>query len=143
MRRWLKTTRIFLGCLFHAKGYSWYAPWLRDQLIRENERRETMSDLIYKQSVVNVIDGWIQCCTENDENAGIKSVLSLLKERIEHIESLPSADAVEVVRCKDCKWYVQKQKNLPYNVTKRYCNRTCTLATKEDDYCSYGERREP
>lgn len=54
-----------------------------------------------------------------------------------------SADAVEVVRCKDCKWYMQKQKNLPYNVTKRYCNRTCTLATKEDDYCSYGERREP
>ncbi len=49
----------------------------------------------------------------------------------------------EIVRCKDCKWYVQKQKNLPYNVTKRYCNRTCTLATKEDDYCSYGERREP
>lgn len=49
----------------------------------------------------------------------------------------------KLVRCKDCKWYMYKQKNLPYNVTKRYCNRTCTLATEEDDYCSYGERREP
>lgn len=47
-----------------------------------------------------------------------------------------------VVHCKDCKWYEQKQKNLPYAVKKRYCNRSCTLATKEDDFCSYGERRE-
>lgn len=52
-------------------------------------------------------------------------------------------DLVEVVRCKDCRWYKQKQKNLPYNVSKRYCNRSCVLATKENDYCSYGERREP
>ena len=48
-----------------------------------------------------------------------------------------------VVRCKDCRWYEQKQKNLPYNVSKRYCNRSCVLATKENDFCSYGERREP
>lgn len=51
-------------------------------------------------------------------------------------------DLVEVVRCKDCKWYEQKQKNLPYAVKKSYCNRSCTLATKEDDFCSYGERSE-
>ena len=58
-------------------------------MTREEAMAKNMSDLIYKQSVVNKIDGWIQCCTENDEDAGIKSVLSLLKE---HIESLPSAD---------------------------------------------------
>ena len=49
----------------------------------------------------------------------------------------------EVVRCKDCRWYEQKQKNLPYNMSKRYCNRSCVLATKENDFCSYGERRKP
>lgn len=48
----------------------------------------------------------------------------------------------KIVCCKDCKWYEQKQKNLPYAVKKRYCNRSCTLATKEDDFCSYGERME-
>lgn len=57
----------------------------------------------------------------------------------EVIDRLP---IVEVVRCKDCKWYEQKQKNLPYAVKKSYCNRSCTLATKEDDFCSHGERRE-
>lgn len=53
-----------------------------------------------------------------------------------------STEAVQVVRCKDCRWYEQKQKNLPYNVSKRYCNRSCVLATKENDFCSYGERRQ-
>ena len=47
----------------------------------------------------------------------------------------------ELVRCKDCRWYEQKQKHLPYNVSKRYCNRSCVLATKENDFCSYGERK--
>ena len=86
-----------------------------------------MSGFISKQDVKWQIQEWI----------------NELNEAIDMLDSIPSADEVEVVRCKDCKWYVQKQKNLPYNVTKRYCNRTCTLATKEDDYCSYGERREP
>lgn len=40
MRRWIKMTRIFLGCLFHVKGYSWFAPWVRDELYREGEDNE-------------------------------------------------------------------------------------------------------
>lgn len=109
-----------------------------------------MSDLIYKQSVVNEIDGWIRCCTENDENAGIKSVLSLLKERIEHIESLPSADAVEVVRCKDCKhWFPHTQCGFDEDNDEYhdYCGLLIpdddyyAYIRKSDDYCSYGERK--
>lgn len=72
-------------------------------------------------------------------------------ERAEQTEEYEHATLVDikeplkvaVVRCKDCRWYEQKQKNLPYNVSKRYCNRSCVLATKENDFCSYGERREP
>ena len=48
----------------------------------------------------------------------------------------------EIVRCKDCRWYKQKQKNLPYNQSRSYCNRSCVAATKENDFCSYGERSE-
>lgn len=41
MKRWLKMTRIFLGCLFHVKNYSWYAPWLTDEwLCADGERKE-------------------------------------------------------------------------------------------------------
>lgn len=49
MRRWIKMTRIFLGCLFHVKGYSWFAPWVRDELYREgedNERSDTQSGTV-------------------------------------------------------------------------------------------------
>ena len=41
------------------------------------------------------------------------------------IKKMPTIDAVEVVRCKDCKEY-----------------KYCFLLPNDDDYCSKGERRE-
>lgn len=46
----------------------------------------------------------------------------------------------ELIRCKDCKYYKAKQGGLPWNHCRRYCNRSVTLATNPDDFCSYGER---
>jgi len=46
------------------------------------------------------------------------------------IESEPSIDAVQVIRCKDCKYY--KENTL---VCGRY-------GLEDDDYCSWAERRE-
>ena len=55
-----------------------------------------------------------------------------------YIDSIPTADVVEVVRCKDCKnWEVEEDNGF-------YCYETCVLSgfnTTCDDYCSYGERR--
>lgn len=55
------------------------------------------------------------------------------------IRRAPTVDAVEVVRCKDCRWYK--------DVGTYYRLMDCTISTglsepDEDDYCSYGERRE-
>ena len=47
------------------------------------------------------------------------------------IESQPTADVVEVVRCKDCR----------KNGTE-YCIYDPTVAKDDDDFCSYGERRD-
>ena len=52
-------------------------------------------------------------------------------EPYEHISHEYNIDAVEVVRCKDCKYYEGKN---------TYCAND-RLATP-DDYCSIGERRE-
>lgn len=59
---------------------------------------------------------------------GIESVL-------EYAENLPTIDAVEVVRCKDCKWY---------NSEEHECNDLTGYGRMLEgtDYCSYGERRE-
>ena len=58
------------------------------------------------------------------------------RERIANlIERQPTADVVEVVRCKDCKHGSQ------YTNDKVWCSLGAT-SYRPNDYCSYGERRE-
>ena len=54
------------------------------------------------------------------------------------IDSVPGVDAVEVVRCKDCKKWLKVE---PSDTNCRYCavSRRSRLPY---DFCSYGERRE-
>lgn len=59
----------------------------------------------------------------------------------EGIDVQPTVDAVEVVRCKDCKWW---KTNYMWNGSER---KVCVIETyepvrNEGDYCSRGERRE-
>ena len=60
-------------------------------------------------------------------------------EQLKHmIDTIPLADVVEVVRCKDCRMFVDNKEAL---VT--YCTRECkSLTVNPDDFCSYGERKE-
>ena len=51
------------------------------------------------------------------------------------IDNIKAVDAVEVVRCKDCKQYDY----IAYDYGR--CCKTMLLI-KNDDFCSYGERRE-
>ena len=57
------------------------------------------------------------------------------------INSIPTADVVEVVRCLDCQWCEQVEgKN---NVWSCYCRRfRHSREVDVRDYCSYGERKE-
>ena len=53
-----------------------------------------------------------------------------------------SVDAVEAVRCKDCKYYKQESRGYysrcqVFNGAYEY-----GFPTEEDDFCSYGEKRE-
>lgn len=70
--------------------------------------------------------------------ANANDPLKSLDELIKRIYSLPAADVVEVVRCKDCKhcdfgeWQfaVCAKRSEYHNFTVR-----------KDDFCNYGERR--
>ena len=56
------------------------------------------------------------------------------------IDNAPTVDAVEVVRCKDCKHVMHSAIYKQYFCTNIYGLRNvCRLS---DDFCSYGERRE-
>ena len=60
-----------------------------------------------------------------------------IAEYIDRINAQPTVDAVEVVRCKDCK----------YSYGSKYCTNEAwkdegnTVTIEPDAFCSYGEKR--
>jgi hypothetical protein len=66
-----------------------------------------------------------------------KGLGSIIAETIvRFLKKQPTVDAVEVVRCKDCKYYENKNINL-----LPYCT-LCGITKFEDDFCSCGERKD-
>ena len=72
----------------------------------------------------------------------IKDLRTLSTKTIgEAISKTPTADVVEVVRCKDCKFaWLHPMEDTVHCGRKRksYPN----MPFKKDDFCSYGERKE-
>ena len=72
----------------------------------------------------------------HDDFARCMADLTSLKELL---EDCTTVDAVEVVRCRDCKW-VENGKDY-----EAYCNHWKSglyANVKDDDFCSYGERKD-
>ena len=53
----------------------------------------------------------------------------------DEINKVPSADVVEVVRCKDCKHFLEDEE-----IQENYCELDLFCHLKSD-FCNYGERR--
>ena len=80
---------------------------------------------------------------ENGVNENVYSTNDVLNS----IDYQPTADVEEVVRCKDCKKFIKKDKvHLDDNVFG-YCEKSITSFYDDgeevygNDFCSYGERR--
>lgn len=59
-----------------------------------------------------------------------------------YIDDAPTVDAVEVVRCKDCKWFDPVRQECCGNVvTDNEGGSDFTINFEENDFCSFGERR--
>lgn len=66
----------------------------------------------------------------------------LHKSHITHqIDIAPTVDAVEVVRCKDCRSFERKCAGLGYCYTWDYDEGLFPNEVEDNDFCSYGERR--
>lgn len=94
-----------------------------------------MFDLIDREALLkgacNSCDGWcnvVDCDCLNCESDHRCDIVN-------DIIYAPSVDAVEVVRCKDCRWL--------YDGPDDYCccNHRGLVSIKPDDFCSHGERR--
>lgn len=75
-------------------------------------------------------------CTENLIKGGC-DVQTVYNDLAEFVESIPTADVVEVVRCKDCVFFKESEK--PHNYYCEWCGKH--LDVYECDYCSRGIRR--
>ena len=81
--------------------------------------------------------------TQHEDIQICNAQLITFQEALIRIKDAPTVDAVEVVRCKDCKHY---------NKREIRCDHPCLdwevecydhwLDVALDDFCSYGERRE-
>ncbi len=65
---------------------------------------------------------------------------------LEKLDALPTADVVEVVRCKDCKHWNKTDTDIIVNIDYGKCTNSNSPYHNEEettggDYCSYGERK--
>ena len=71
-----------------------------------------------------------------DNNSNAPVIARAMQDAMQRVIYAPTVDAVEVVRCKDCK---HRGSNLcPMETVELYP----WFGTKNDAFCSYGERRE-
>lgn len=61
-----------------------------------------MSDLISRQALKNALTDWQMEYAEKDKDTERFETLGQVLDLVEQIQTI---DAVEVVRCKDCKWW--------------------------------------
>ena len=58
------------------------------------------------------------------------------------VSNAPAADVVEVVRCRDCKWWEARTYGGCIGKCENPLNGLVIEYLDDEDYCSYGERRE-
>ena len=90
---------------------------LLDRAIKEKRFVFSMKDLITQEIVVKTV----------------------YKDLADFIFSAPTVDAVEVVRCKDCKHWKNEINGCTED--KRFCDIGFYMVHK-DGFCSYGERKD-
>ena len=97
---------------------------------------ETKKRLIYAEDLLKPVNYSVLLLQSGGRNSG-KTMAMYEKFFRKRVEMAPTVDAVEVVRCKDCKHFS--------------CHGAChchaadengtPIFVREEDFCSYGERR--
>lgn len=87
---------------------------------------------------------WHEDCLGEIMQNRSEAAITAFIECILRLKEQPTVDAVEVVRCKDCKHYALY---VLLGQLQGWCERLCdndkslAIGTEDDDFCSHGERR--
>ena len=88
-----------------------------------------MSDLISRQDAIKTVEE-LNLLINYGTGYGTICTSDVLRR----INALPSADAVEVVRCKDCKWHLNGH-------LCKQLSQYGSIETPPSFYCGFAERR--
>ena len=81
---------------------------------------------------------YFEALAKQAEMEGLYNMAHIHNRCLEIIKDAPTADVVEVVRCKDCKHW----KRMNGDKRLQCFHGHGLIRTTENDYCSRGERRE-
>ena len=86
----------------------------------------------------NALTKLLELLARNEDYWKRNTILGVVRT----IQTRPTVDAVEVVRCKDCKKWDPKTGACEEFTTHRFPEGgRVAFLTRETDFCSYGERR--
>ena len=88
---------------------------------------------IEREKAIDEIDKWLDSVGYVTVGKGLTSY----GELIGCLEDTPAADAVEVVRCKDCKHCDPENRHCDH-----YMGTVFPVSREDNDFCSYGERKD-
>lgn len=116
-----------------------------------------MSELISRSALLEEFNGIYD---RHFKNSAYQFIHDFFKAARRRINKAPAVDAVEVVRCKDCKWYKPDTEFGIDKATGRYDHSKIVkkpygecmgqnfhftedgfLRVGDNDFCSYGERK--
>lgn len=89
-----------------------------------------MSDYISRRAALDALGVTKNATKYGGDHSGYDT--RMLYEIHDALTGIPDADVVPVVRCKDC---------LFFTTEKSCCRPEGLIKAREDDFCSYGERR--
>ena len=96
-----------------------------------------MAEYIDRANLITRIEYYVTHTTEGKGEHYAYSVV------LNEVLNRPAADVMPVVRCKDCKWFVDNNGGEWYGCKMFQVVRiTPEDAPKPDDFCSYGERKD-
>lgn len=113
-------------------------------------------DLISRQAAIDAILHNQEVYSNNFGNDPIdKYTIAIIDNDAQTIAQLPSEDAIEVVRCKDCKHWRRQTNYAGAQLSFGFCEsddmwrslygetyEVSRIDTDDDFYCGYAERRE-
>ncbi len=100
-------------------------------MVNEKRRLEEFKNDLKNEFIIR--------CNGNDYNKlNLLRISDIIDRIYEKYSTLPTVDAAEVVRCKDCKHWNQS------GGLESYCTNPDGLDNyaRHDDFCSYGERKD-